>query len=475
MRSSPSAIEIEDLEMVSPSHSQARSRENMVEDDDLGGLTEEVMPPPARPDDPREDHLEEAEQASRKRSRSTQSKTNDESLTELQIPSITGGGDSSETSPHREAISPSALEEQKDEAKHGVRRLPTELYVVGHLVFFSILGTLSRLGVEAINTYSHAPVDSPVLWANVGGSLFFGFLAEDRRLFKEEWGTHLDSWSFKPLQDSPTQGSMSSEMAKKHLKVKKSIPLYIGLSTGFCGSFTSFSTFIRDAFLALGGQLGSVFGPGTKTSANAGYRFEAVLAIIIVHVACSLGALKFGAHLALATQKALPTLPFRLIRCWLDPTIVVLGLGCWLGAVVLAIWPPHDAWRGQVVFSLVFAPVGCLFRFYLSKHLNPRKPSFPLGTFSVNISGTAALGICFIIQRSGRPGVLSCQVLQGLMDGFSGCATTVSTWVGELDTLRRKHAYVYGVTSIVVALAFLVVIMGGLLWSVGFDPPACTI
>ncbi len=27
------------------------------------------------------------------------------------------------------------------------------------------------------------------LWANFGGSLFMGFLSEDRMLFKEEWGT----------------------------------------------------------------------------------------------------------------------------------------------------------------------------------------------------------------------------------------------------------------------------------------------
>ncbi len=61
------------------------------------------------------------------------------------------------------------------------------------------------------------------------------------------------------------------------------------------------------------------------------------------------------------------------------------------------------------------------------------------------------------------------------MGGFSSCATTVSTWVGELETLERRHAYVYRITSNIVALVILVVIMGSLLWSIGLSSPACRI
>lgn len=481
MSPSLDALTSHDLEGALPDNTRHRnetpeSPSGAMDDvDENAGLTEVAMPRPAQPDDPQHDHLEQALTSKLDGQGYTQS--DDENLTELRVPSraASGSGHGNESNRRYNTESPSTVERKEDidGENHRVRFPVTEFYVVGHLIFFAILGTLSRLGVEAINTYSGAPVVSSVLWANVGGSLIFGFLVEDRRLFKEEWGKHLDRWSFKPLGDDEQNESTLTEVARKHLKVKKTLPLYIGLSTGFCGSFTSFSTFLRDAFLGLSGQLWILARSAAQSPGDGGHDFEAVIGIIVIHVACSLSALKFGAHLALATQGVVPTLPFRFVRKYLDPGIAFLGLGCWLGAVFLAVWPPRDAWRDQVLFSLVFAPVGCLFRFCLARHLNQVLPSFPLGTFLANVSGTAALGVCFIVQHSGHRSVLSCQILEGIMDGFSGCATTVSTWVGELETLERKHAYIYGISSIGTGLAFLVVIIGSLLWSVGFRDPTC--
>lgn len=51
--------------------------------------------------------------------------------------------------------------------------------------------------------------------------------------------------------------------------------------------------------------------------------------------------------------------------------------------------------------------------------------------------------------------LIGCQVLQGVQHGFCGCLTTVSTWVVELHSLRRKHAYFYGTASVRVALSSL--------------------
>lgn len=70
---------------------------------------------------------------------------------------------------------------------------------------------------------------------------------------------------------------------------------------------------------------------------------------------------------------------------------------------------------------------------------------------------------------------MGCQVLQGVQDGFCGCLTTISTWVLELTSLRRKHAYTYAGMSVSVGLAFLVAIMGSLIWSRGISPVACSL
>lgn len=383
-------------------------------------------------------------------------------------PEQTGGPDAQK---HDETPAPVA-------GRPGVSRLATELYSISYLIFFSFLGTLARLGLQVLTDYPGAPV-FPSVWFNFGGSLVLGFLTEDRMLFLHEWGTptyHMQVQKAKK-QDEESAGSEPrsidlSAAKKAHLSIKKTIPLYIGLSTGFCGSFTSFSSFVRDTFLALSNDLAQ---PGSTTTAprNGGYSFMALLAVIIITVTASLSGLFVGAHLAIASEPITPAFPFRFIRKYMDRLAVLLGWGCWVGAILLTAMPPRDDWRGDATFALVFAPPGALARFYLSLWLNGRKPSFPLGTFAVNVLGTAVLGLAWDLQHVPLGGVLGCQVLQGVEDGFCGCLTTVSTWVSELAALRRKHAWVYGVASILVSFGVMVVIMGGLRWTKGFAGLQC--
>lgn len=360
-----------------------------------------------------------------------------------------------------------------------ISKYATHLYTISYLVFFSILGTLARIGLQTLTFYAGAPVVTGVLWANVSGSLVMGFLIEDSNIFREEWGSP-------PTPPKDEHGVQ--EYVKKHKATKKTIPMYVGLTTGFCGCCTSFSSFIRDIFLALANALPDPSLPsGTSiASRNGGYSFMALVAVLLITVSLSLSALIFGAHLALALGQFTPTIPFVLTRRLLDPMVVILGWGCWLGAVFLAIWPPDrynagpEEWRGRAVFAIVFAPLGCLLRFYVSLHLNSRVPAFPLGTFAVNMFGTVVEAICYDLQHvSGLGAVVpaaltGCQVLQGVMDGFCGATTTVSTWVVELNGLaKREHAYVYGITSVVGGLCFMLIIMGSLLWTRGFDDPVC--
>ncbi|GAB7354159.1 hypothetical protein MBLNU459_g4716t1 [Dothideomycetes sp. NU459] len=379
-----------------------------------------------------------------------------------------------------------------------VSKLATDLYTVSYLIFFSIFGTLARLGVQWLTFYPGSPIVTPVLWANFGGSFVLGFLSEDRRMFREEWGPR--------KQRSHDEEKADEEaMKKRHATVKKTIPLYIGLATGFCGSFTSFSSFQRDAFLALSNNLptpdnhphAGAAAPSFSSTVhrNGGYSFMALIAIIVYTIVLSMGALKVGAHFALLLDPYTPTLPFSFTRKIVDKAMVFVAFGCWLGAIFLCIWPPdrpdgpssrgrwtNEVWRGEVLFALVFAPVGCLLRFYASLKLNALVMSFPLGTFAVNIFGCAIEAMCYDIQHvpilstssslagGGRVG---CQVLQGVMDGFCGCLTTVSTWVSELQGLRRRHSYVYGLASVGIGLSVMVLIMGSVRWSIGWSETAC--
>jgi fluoride ion exporter CrcB/FEX len=372
-------------------------------------------------------------------------------------------------------------------------RLATELYTVSYLIFFSIWGTLARLGLQALTFYPGAPVIFSEVWANVAGTFIMGFLCEDGRLFASEWGQHREDHAREKLALPPSHPSTDDHARDKarHGKVKKTIPMYIGLATGFCGSFTSFSSFVRDIFLALSNDLKSPINhayptntpiPASTTTVprNGGDSVMAILATIIITMSTCYCALHMGAHLALALDRWTPSLPFRSTRRFLDPLFVLLGWGVWFGAIIMACLPPHSAWRSQALFACVFAPAGCLLRYYISLLLNPIAPSFPLGTFTVNVFGTAVLGMAWDLQHvplasTGRVGasVVGCAVLQGIMDGFCGALTTVSTWVVEIDGLKKRAAYVYAGVSVGVGVGLLVIVMGSVRWTVGWDQVLC--
>ncbi|KAI1495531.1 CrcB-like protein-domain-containing protein [Biscogniauxia marginata] len=381
---------------------------------------------------------------------------------------------------------------EKDGRAVKVSRLATEIYTISYLILFAIFGTLARLGLQALTYYPGAPVAFSSVWPNFSGSLVMGFLAEDRMLFRLEWGIPAYEQQLpraRRLASDEEGGTSNSDQVaadlvaakKSHMATKKTIPLYIGLATGFCGSFTSFSSFIRDVFLALSNDMPMPDIHSAAIPRNGGYSFMAVLAVIITTVSLSLSGLYIGAQLAIALEPITPSLPYAFTRKFLDRLAVLLAWGCWIGAIVLSVLPPDrftspgslEVWRGSTTFALIFAPLGCLGRFYASLFLNGRLPSFHLGTFAVNIIGTAILAMSWDLAHVPEGGVIGCQVLQGIEDGFCGCITTVSTWVAELAALRRRNAYIYGSASVVVALACMVAIMGGLRWSQGFAGLVC--
>lgn len=488
-----------------------------------GGLDEPAAPPPiesrpSHPYDSLEQRFSHSQQIDSLKRRDTPKETFQEdeerNLTELTCPApveqLSARYASRKLSvpadPSSSADGPENKQPPPPHAK--ATRLAAEAYTVSYLILFSILGTLARLGLQALTFYPGAPVQTGVLWCNFTGSLVMGFLAEDRKLFREDFelsearkhsSTKHDAEKARPnksdLEVQPfISAAQKQAMTKAQASVKRTIPLYIGLSTGFCGSFTSFSSFTRDGYLALSNALPV---PVSHTSAapinaastvhrNGGYGFLAICAVIIPTVVLCIGALVAGAHLALALEPLTPHVPSFYARRFVDRLIVLLAWSAWLGAIILAIWPPDrpsgpigqaswalEHWRGDALFALVFAPVGCLLRFYTSLHLNGKMSSFPLGTFAVNIFGTALEGMFYDLQHVPLGGRIGCQVLQGLMDGFCGCLTTVSTWVAELKGLRLRQAYTYGAASVAAGVGLVVVIMGSLQWTRGFRSPLC--
>jgi len=360
-----------------------------------------------------------------------------------------------------------------------------QLYIVSYLVVFSILGVLARIGLSALTIYPGALIANTDLWCNFGGCLIIGMLREDRLIFRRHRRLESDNLrraapnSSDETDATRMQKTASDTANKRFATAKAGLPVYIGLTVGFCGSFTSFASICRDAFFAISNNLDTAANSTLETtsysrSRSAGDSVMAVMAVLILELGLSIVALKTGAHLAAILARPADKVPAWNVSRILNPLVVFLGPGCWLAAVLLTIWPVHDAWRGQVLFALVFAPAGCILRFLISVRMNKLVRSFPIGTFIANIVGTCVLGLAYDVQRSSAGAeVISCQVLQGIMDGFCGALTTVSTWILELDTLRLKHAYLYGVCSLFVGVGSITAIMGPVRWTSGFNTATC--
>ena len=172
-------------------------------------LDEEAVPPPVDPDAWKTQHpptpLEESLRQSRTTSQGQRTRTEGETLrrrrsgppprdeqelTEVAaappIPRSRGeaaaGAGAQQTFEERgDAVEDSSsdpadqlVRREDDDEERPASRLMTELYTISYLIFFAIWGTLARLGVQWITFYPGAPMVTPVIWANFGGSLILG-------------------------------------------------------------------------------------------------------------------------------------------------------------------------------------------------------------------------------------------------------------------------------------------------------------
>ncbi|CCG82059.1 Predicted protein [Taphrina deformans PYCC 5710] len=243
------------------------------------------------------------------------------------------------------------------------------------ITIFSILGTLSRLGLQSLNDYSGHLIP-PLVWAQFLGCAVMGFVTEYNRLFPK--------------------------------KAPKNDALYLGITVGYCGSTTSFSAWILQVYEDLANTDGY--------ARPKGYNIISILTQVMVTMAASLAAFRLGNHLAIFADsliplRAVPRLTSRPVMCLL----CIVAIGFQAGTIITS--GLRRDWRGTVAFAMVFSPVGALSRWYLSRTMNGINPAFPLGTFTANMVGSFLEGVFHLLQFHVGGGN-ACSLLQGLQDGY---------------------------------------------------------
>lgn len=229
--------------------------------------------------------------------------------------------------------------------------------------------------------------------------------------------------------------------------------LYITLTSGLCGSITTFSTWNMECNKIFYLELDSSWG-NSMGSYNGARIFEWLICMW-VGIALPISALHLGHHIALLSKKS--NARFKIEeesdsknRVYFKSEVSMIFV-YFIATGLVVVLPVIFSWI-HLAYTAAFGAIGAYLRYQLSK-LNVKYVNFPLGTFIANVIATWLLAVWTLLAKFevdyNRIGTMA--VLYGLSTGFCGCLSTVSTFVNELDTMNIKHLYRYGLATFIVS------------------------
>lgn len=330
----------------------------------------------------------------------------------------------------------------------------------------AILGNITRTGILKLSNYEHSFIaPKNTLWPNFVSSMLMGMF--------QIFNNAENAW----FVDYPY--------------------LFTGITTGYCGSLSSYSSMMLEVFL-YSTSLNKVNISQNVTLPNRAYGIMEFLSVLLSQMFVSLGAYLFGRSLASdiivqyvnrdskneeekgnGVKNTRHPNVRKYVRFF---DLLLAGLAIPLIVIFVVLAAVYDNYsRSDWTLGPLFGIVGAFSRYYISKYLNPVHAGFYLGTFTCNQIAILLLSFFTIIERGYNSSltapiakvVNTCRIVSALGSGYCGSLSTISTFINESYSLKLSSALFYNVTTYAVSYILLTVTLGAFSWSRGLTEPMC--
>uniref|UniRef100_A0A146LRE4 UPF0695 membrane protein YOR390W n=2 Tax=Lygus hesperus TaxID=30085 RepID=A0A146LRE4_LYGHE len=331
------------------------------------------------------------------------------------------------------------------------------------LGFGTLLGLLSRTGVIIVSNELLKTELSGIVWTNFVACFCMGLFVKTSSIF---------------------------ELPKTH-------NVYMGLTTGYCGTFSSFSSAALELFDVAAGRIrqtpiqNSTESSHETTPILIGKNLSNFAGSAFVHIGLSF----IGYHLGETTAMLISRDVGRgfLQGCRYHSLSLKIAAISVLSMMIISSLLETYFFRTSNYFiyissALLLALPGTSLRYYLSKKLNfdkrnNQKRIFPLGTLTANVLGSLVLATSTLLTLGIKPkkslinfhnemiitDKLSCCILSGVGHGFCGALTTMSTFISELTVMENRiHLYFYSILTVLITVGSFTIVWGTYSWTVGY-------
>lgn len=254
--------------------------------------------------------------------------------------------------------------------------------------------------------------------------------------------------------------------------------LFTGVTTGFCGCLSSYSSMMLEVFL-FSTSLNKTNIAQHTTLPNRAYGIMEFLSVLLSQMFASLGGYIFGrafAHdIICSNNLRMNNIVkfFHYLFVWLAIPLIILII------VLSAVYDNYA--REDWTVAPLFGIIGAFTRYYVSAIMNPWCKTFFIGTYTCNQFAVLVLSFLTIVQR-GKDSSLrlpivkgknACHIVEALESGYCGSLSTISTFINEGYKLPLSKTLIYFISTFAVSYIMFVVTLGAFSWSRGLIEPVC--